>query len=255
MATRAAHPSRPGTGSGRTPAAPGRLASMWSATKAVVRRGLALLAAAGLMGVAAALVMAMLTYSPLDPSANTVTGRAPTNMLGGPGAYVADLLLQGFGWAALFFAPVIVVAAVRLVQRRDFGVRRAVIWTLAGVIALAAAAGAVEMGSGGGVVGLIAGKAATILGETSLLSGVSVGLLAAVLLVPTGAALLALGTGIGRDDWQALAGLWDRRDDSETEIAVVPRRERHCHHKSGCFFQRYAPAANLSRAFFWRQLF
>ncbi len=216
MATRAAT-SRPT----RAPAPEGRLARAWAALKAALWRGLALLGALLLVGVAAALVLALVSYSPLDPSLNTVTGRASTNVMGLPGGYVADFLLQGFGWAALLFAPVIVVAAVRIVQQRRFGAMRAFVFTLAGVIALAAAAGAVSEG-GGGFIGWIAGKATAMLAETSLLSGVSVGLLAAVLLVPAGIALVVLGTGIGRADWQDLMSLW-RRDAADDEIPVAPR--------------------------------
>jgi S-DNA-T family DNA segregation ATPase FtsK/SpoIIIE len=230
MATRAANPRSAG-GASRAPAPQGRLARAWGAVKVVLRRALALLAALALAAVAVALVLAMASYSPLDPSLNTVTGRTSTNILGTTGGYVADLLLQLFGWAAVLFSPVIVVAAVRLVQRSHFSLRRALVSTLAGVIALAAAAGAVDFGPGiapagpGGLVGLIAGKATVMLGETDLLAGVSVGLLAAVLLVPAGIALVALGTGVGMADWHSLSSLWQRQEDDDA-IPVTPRPPR-----------------------------
>jgi S-DNA-T family DNA segregation ATPase FtsK/SpoIIIE len=220
MATRAAY-SAPAKAAAPT----GRLARIWAAVKAALWRGGALFAALLLVGVAVALVLALVSYSPLDPSLNTVTGRASTNILGTPGGYIADLLLQGFGWAALLFAPIFAVAALRLVQRRRFSVRRALVGTLAGVIALAAAAGAVSEGAGG-FIGWISGKATGLLAETSLLAGVSVGLLAAVLLVPAGVALVALATGIGLADWDDLTALFRARPADDDEIPVAPRPAR-----------------------------
>jgi S-DNA-T family DNA segregation ATPase FtsK/SpoIIIE len=196
-----------------------------------------LLAAAGLVVLAVALAAILLSYSPLDPSLNSVTGRTATNDLGIVGSYVADLFLQILGWAALLLAPVIAIAGIRLAQRRDFAVRRAVLATLGGVIILAAAIGAVDIGDAGapagagGLVGLIAQKLAMALSETTLLEGVSVGLLAAVLLVPAGLALVGWGTGIGLADMRGLAGIPDMfrgraTDDDGDEIPVVPRPER-----------------------------
>ena len=226
MATRAESPrSAASAGGSRAPAPEGRLARAWAAVQAALWRALALFAALLLVAIAVALVLALVSYSPLDPSLNTVTGRASTNMGGTAGGYVADFLLQGFGWAALLFAPVIAVSAVRLVQRRRFSVRRAVVSTLAGVIALAAAAGAISPGAGG-FIGWIAGKATSMLEDTSLLAGVSVGALAAVLLVPAGVALVALGTGIGLADWHDLSSLWRRREARDDEIPVAPRPQR-----------------------------
>ena len=46
------------------------------------------------------LLVALATYNPLDPSLNTATTRAPSNLAGHGGAMAADLLLQFFGLAA-----------------------------------------------------------------------------------------------------------------------------------------------------------
>ena len=229
MASRAVSPSR---AIARAAPPPGRLAVMWLAVKAAMQRGAMLMLAALLVSLAAMLVALLLTYSPLDPSLNTVTGRTATNMLGTPGSYLADLLLQLVGWSALLFAPVIAIAGLRLVQRQDFGRRRAVLATSGGVIALAAALGAIGLGGGpapagaGGLVGLLAEKLALALGETPLLEGVSVGWLTAVLLVPAGLALVGWGTGIGWDDVTRINGLFSNRDVAESEIPVLPRAER-----------------------------
>ncbi len=53
-----------------------------------------------LMALAAAIFAALSTYNSSDPSWNTASGEAPANFLGGPGALLADALLQGFGFGA-----------------------------------------------------------------------------------------------------------------------------------------------------------
>lgn len=50
------------------------------------------------------LMAALASYNVNDPSFNTATTAAPTNWLGAPGAYVADLLMQSFGLAAFILA-------------------------------------------------------------------------------------------------------------------------------------------------------
>ncbi len=202
--------------------------------KAVLRRGAVLMLAALLVTLAGMLVMLLLSYSPLDPSFNTVTGRTATNALGSIGSYLADILLQLVGWAALLFAPVIAVAGLRLVQQHDFGWRRALLATTGGVVTLAAALGAIGLGGGpapagaGGLAGLLAEKAALILGETALLEGVSVGWLMTVLLVPSGLVLVGWGTGLGFADVAGVTDLFGRMrgDADDAEIPVVPRAER-----------------------------
>ncbi|MBI3698272.1 MAG: DNA translocase FtsK 4TM domain-containing protein, partial [Acidobacteria bacterium] len=57
-----------------------------------------------------ALGLSLESYSPLDPSLNTASPAAqPQNLLGYPGAYVADLVFQLFGLAA-FLLPVLILA-------------------------------------------------------------------------------------------------------------------------------------------------
>ncbi len=69
------------------------------------RRGAELLG--GLLAAASGgLVAACLTYAPGDPSLNRATGAPARNLLGGAGAQVADLALQGIGLAAFLVAIV-----------------------------------------------------------------------------------------------------------------------------------------------------
>ncbi len=209
------------------------MAALADAAKAIMRRTGLGVAGLALIAVAAALVVAILGYSSLDPSFNTVTGRAATNPLGSIGAHVADLMLQLVGWSSLLLAPALVVAGLRLLRDRPYPVRRAALATLAGVLALAAAAGAVDMGDigapagPGGLIGILAGKGAMVLGETTLLEGVSVGLLLAVLLVPLGLALVGWGTGLAIADVAGLAGLFrrgDAGDDADNDAYVAAPR-------------------------------
>ena len=50
--------------------------------------------------------VALMSYHHADPSLNNATGQDPSNLLGGPGAAAADLLLECLGFAAIaFLAP------------------------------------------------------------------------------------------------------------------------------------------------------
>jgi S-DNA-T family DNA segregation ATPase FtsK/SpoIIIE len=77
--------------------------------------GLAL-ACAGL-----ALLIALGSYDPHDPSLNTASSRETHNLVGPLGAIVADLLLQSFGSAAALPGLTMLVWAWRLVSRRGMG--------------------------------------------------------------------------------------------------------------------------------------
>jgi S-DNA-T family DNA segregation ATPase FtsK/SpoIIIE len=233
MATRAANVSP------RNRAAPpSRVARAIAAIKAGVKWLVALLGGAALVLIALALLTALLFYSSLDPSFNTVTSRVVSNPVGSFGSHVADLLLQIVGWPAVFLAPPIAIAGLQVAQRRDVPVRRAVLATIAGVFVLAAAAGAVDfpaMGApagAGGVIGVLMGNAATALGETETLSGIPVGLLFGVLFVPVGLGLLGWGSGVTLDDLRRvgtfgtmLAGLVTGRH-AANDDEVIPVRPR-----------------------------
>ncbi|MSO77734.1 MAG: cell division protein FtsK [Alphaproteobacteria bacterium] len=57
-------------------------------------------AGTGLLAVAVAAAVALASYSPDDPSPNLATGRPVENLLGAPGAAMADILLRTLGLAA-----------------------------------------------------------------------------------------------------------------------------------------------------------
>ncbi|WP_243453336.1 DNA translocase FtsK 4TM domain-containing protein, partial [Polymorphobacter multimanifer] len=173
-----------------------------------------------LIGVAVALVVAMAWYSPDDPSFNTVTGRAVANPMGQIGSHVADLLMQGVGWAGLGLALLPLMAGLRLLQETDFAARRALSAVPLGVVLLAAALGSAGVTAGlapagaGGALGMLAGWGSDALGDARWLEGVPVGLVVALLLAPLALGLLGWGTGVRSEDFAWAGALW-RRDRSD----------------------------------------
>src|SRR5271170_8004814 len=75
--------------------------------------------ALGLLGLA--LLVALASYNPSDPSLNTATARSATNLAGPVGAALADLLLQGFGVAGALPGLAMLAWAWRIASRRGLG--------------------------------------------------------------------------------------------------------------------------------------
>jgi DNA segregation ATPase FtsK/SpoIIIE, S-DNA-T family len=120
-----------------------------------------------LVGVAVAafglmLLMALFTYSPADPSLNHATGRAPHNLLGMPGAYISDLLLQTFGLAIVLVPVALITWGVRMVRTHHlgfFGLRLsllllALLMMSVACVGLGDVGGAATHAGPGGLVGL-----------------------------------------------------------------------------------------------------
>ena len=105
--------------------------------------------AVAVLAAAAALVLALLSYSPADSSFNTAGG-APgrtTNWIGGPGAYVADLLWQTLGFGSFVFAIVLGVWAVRIARRQALSpLWLRVSMAIVAVLAIAAAFARIPLG-------------------------------------------------------------------------------------------------------------
>ena len=76
---------------------------------AFLRRRALEITGAVLAATGALLALAMATYSPDDPSWNNATGRAAENLMGLPGAYSADLVIQTLGVAGAL-VPVLLAA-------------------------------------------------------------------------------------------------------------------------------------------------
>ena len=71
------------------------------------RRRLLELLGLGILAASGVLAAALITFHPADPSFNRATTAIPENIIGVPGAYIADILLQtfGIGAALLILAP------------------------------------------------------------------------------------------------------------------------------------------------------
>jgi DNA segregation ATPase FtsK/SpoIIIE, S-DNA-T family len=110
---------------------------------------------------AVALAFALVTWSVQDPSLSHATNKPMRNMLGGPGAVVADLLMQLFGIASIAFVLPIAIWGWRLITHRALSREglRLMFWAV-GLILAAACVASLPRGSGwplpaglGGVTG------------------------------------------------------------------------------------------------------
>ncbi len=70
---------------------------------------------------ALATCLALVSFNPQDPSINAQTSSAASNLLGIPGAYVADILLQTIGLAAYALVVVLVCWGWRIVRHWGMG--------------------------------------------------------------------------------------------------------------------------------------
>jgi S-DNA-T family DNA segregation ATPase FtsK/SpoIIIE len=131
--------------------------------RAALFRGSGLLVLLG----AAAVLVALASYNPLDPSTDTATGREPTNLLGPFGATAANLLLQSLGFASLAFLIPPIVWGTRAMMGWPLhrAILRAGAWT-ASIIVLAGGLGLMPKPgsfSAGGTVGIaVCGLAANL---------------------------------------------------------------------------------------------
>ncbi len=167
--------------------------------------GLAL-ACAGL-----ALLIALASYDPHDPSLNTASSRETRNLVGPLGAIAADLLLQSFGAAAALPGLTMLVWAWRLVSRRGMGsvaIRLAsllgAIPVVSGVLASLSSEGAVTwptLAGPGGASGRLLAEA--IFRASSHLAGATGEALAWIGGVGLSVILVALALGLTVSEWRS----------------------------------------------------
>jgi len=86
---------------------------LWTHAWSLRLRGLLLATLGG------ALVVALATYDPADPSLNASTSRGPSNALDWPGALAADLTIQTVGFAAFAAALLMVALGLRRATAGD----------------------------------------------------------------------------------------------------------------------------------------
>jgi S-DNA-T family DNA segregation ATPase FtsK/SpoIIIE len=198
---------------------------------------------AGLLLIACgfALLAALLSYSPADPSLNTATTEAVlANLLGVPGAYLADFLLQLFGLAA-FALPLLPAVWGAFLLAGDVARRwRAMGFAALAALILAAAALGLVPPLGGwplgqGMGGAIGGIGAAVLSPLAAVTAqafapqAAAGGLAAVALL-----LFVFALGFRLSEWRALgrgfAALRPRRPAAaavaEPAVAVDLKRRR-----------------------------
>jgi len=168
-----------------------RLAEIW---------GLALLT------LALVLIAAIATFSPGDTSLNSAGSGAPRNIVGLPGAIVADLTLQSFGLVGMAPALALIAWSWRMMTKRGvsaWGMRLALL--IAAMVLAAAAVSVLPPPTGwplmtgiGGVFGTLvlaqASGAGQLLGIDPRITAVVVALLALAAFIPA--------LGLTRREWQ-----------------------------------------------------
>mgnify|MGYP002478796031 FL=1 len=166
---------------------------------------------------AAVLAAGFWSYDPLDPSPDVSTDRAATNLLGKPGAFIADILIQsvGLGTSLLVFA--LIAWGWRIFRHRGLSVfvlRAIALICLMLVSASLLAAGPIlitalhapawpsDAGIGGGM-GFSIASAAIAAGMAAIgpAGGVILWVLGLILAVLLG----ALAFGLDRNEWNAIA--------------------------------------------------
>jgi S-DNA-T family DNA segregation ATPase FtsK/SpoIIIE len=108
---------------GRAAAAPDRDVRRFAppALRPIMSRRMGELGGLALALLGVALLVALATYDPRDPSLNTATAQRATNLAGPLGSTLADLLLQGFGAAGALPGVVTLAWAWRIASRRGLG--------------------------------------------------------------------------------------------------------------------------------------
>ncbi|MBB2158154.1 cell division protein FtsK, partial [Gluconacetobacter diazotrophicus] len=165
---------------------------------------------------ALALAAALWSYNPLDPSMNTASTQAPTNLLGFTGSYLADVLLQNVGITAALPVLAMMAWGWRVVRHAGLG---SILLRLVALLCAMPVIGALlaalpillpmlpaphwptESGPGGAFGLSIAHTAlqaaSSVLGPAGRLAVWVLGLLLTILLVP-------LGMGLSLAEWAAI---------------------------------------------------
>lgn len=216
---------------GRTPEGPGRSGpegpGLLQRLALFGRATLRVAAGLAIVALGLALAAALLTHDPADPSLNSVTSAAPANLLGTPGAWASDLLLQGFGLAAAVLLPLFFVAGARIAAGHAPGrLRRAALLSLAATLlasislglAWPAPVGSLNAGAGG-ITGFAAAHLVSLLPWPQAFDP-AVGALGIAALVALAAlATLALALEPRRAELAALFGLLQPRRSADTDDA------------------------------------
>jgi len=204
------------SGARALPHDPGRMALLPPDAAAFLRRRLMELVGALVIGLGFAILLALMSYDPADPSFDNAVSHPAHNLLGRPGAYGSDLLLQGFGLAATLIGLVAAGWGFRLAVERRIGRLGVRLLLLPVLLLLAAAACAalpapaswpIGTGLGGFAGAFLLGKLAALAVTARL--DIDRHLLGAVAALPA-AALLVFIMGLRWAEYRAFlrAALW-----------------------------------------------
>jgi S-DNA-T family DNA segregation ATPase FtsK/SpoIIIE len=178
------------------------------AIRALVGRRFAELGGIALAVGGLALLIALATYNPLDPSLNTATSARATNLAGPVGAAVADMLLQSFGIAGVLPGLALIAWAWRIAAHRSLTPAVRLVSLLGALIVGSGVLAAVPMphawptpaGLGGAIGGMLAqGMLNAARGVMGPVGGAVVGALGVALAL----ALTLLALGLSGGEWQA----------------------------------------------------
>jgi S-DNA-T family DNA segregation ATPase FtsK/SpoIIIE len=162
----------------------------------------------GLFGLA--ILVALATYNPRDPSMNTATSRHVSNLAGPGGAMLADMLLQGFGMFGALPGIAMLTWCWRIASHRGLGSFGGRMAALLGAMPLLAAAVAVvplphgahwPVAAGlGGSIGQIIAHGELSAGHElfGIVGAASIWLLSAALAIVLG----MLSLGLSRSEWR-----------------------------------------------------
>ena len=183
------------------------------AVKSALKRRMAELLALLLVLAGLALALALASYDAADPSFSTATSRSAGNLAGPPGAVVADILLQGMGYAAALPVACQLGWAFRLSMHKGlspFALRLACL--LAGMPMLAATLTLLPLPPGlpaaagpGGAAG--PAVASLLLGLLEGLLGPVAAVLAHLAIGVTTAGLVFVALGLSLGDWRRAGSL------------------------------------------------
>src|SRR6266511_4294590 len=154
-----------------------------------------------------ALFLALASFDPSDPSLNHATAAEPANLFGWPGACVADLLLHGFGGAALVPVLGLFGWAWRAIGKRSMrGLLPQSLALCLAMILLGLALATVPAvpgwpiaaGLGGAIGSVLSARIAAATLHLPLPGHVSIAVLAGI----AGIGALGLGMGVSIADWR-----------------------------------------------------
>jgi S-DNA-T family DNA segregation ATPase FtsK/SpoIIIE len=191
-----------------------------TAVRGLVRRRMAELVGVALALAGAALLLALASYRATDPSLDTAASGAARNLLGLPGAVLADLLLQWFGLAGVLPALALLAWAWRIGSRHGLGslVLRGASLTLALPVLAASLSAWLALAPGGhgaavswpagagpgGALGRLIAGVGIAAGRDMI--GTAGGAAMAALDSALAVVLTVLALGLSRREWRTVAG-------------------------------------------------